>query len=65
MRVTLRAARVNRGLKQSEAAERLGKNKKTIYLWETGKAKPSLDMVEPICNLYGVSYDEIDWNRTG
>lgn len=61
----MRAARVNRGLKQSEAAKLLGKNKKTVYMWENGKAKPSLDMVEPICKLYGVSYDEIDWNRTG
>lgn len=64
MRLSLRSARVNRGLTQEETAKSLGKTKKTIASWENGKTKPSVDMVEPICKLFGVSYDDIDWNRS-
>ena len=37
-KITLRAARVNADMTQDEAAERMGKSKQTIVIWETGKA---------------------------
>ena len=61
MRLTIKAARVNKGLTQADMAAALHVNKKTVSSWETGKAKPSLDKVEPICALLGVKYDDIKW----
>lgn len=65
IRMSLRAARVNRGLLQRESAEALGVNKRTIVSWENGETKPSTKYIEPICNLYGCTIDDIDWNRAG
>ena len=61
MKISLKAARVNKGLTQSEVAKTLNVGKKTVGSWENGKTKPSIAMVEPICILYGVTYDDIDW----
>lgn len=65
MKMSLKAMRVNKGLSQKESADALHVNKKTISYWESGRTKPSIEMVEPICQLYGCSYDDIDWTRTG
>ena len=61
MRISLRAARINAGYTQEAAGKALNVAKKTIGLWEKGKTKPTIDKVEPICNLYGVKYDDIEW----
>ena len=58
----MKAARINANLTQAEMASRLGVTKKTIGSWESGKTKPKLDKVEPICSLLGVGYDDIVWN---
>jgi len=58
----MKAARINANLTQAEMASRLGVTKKTIGSWESGKTKPKLDKVEPICALLGVGYDDIVWN---
>ena len=62
MRISLKAARVNAGLTQMEVSEKLGISKKTVHSWENGKTKPKLDKVEPLCFLYGLTYDDIEWN---
>jgi len=62
MRISMKAARINANLTQAEMASRLGVTKKTIGSWESGKTKPKLDKVEPICSLLGVGYDDIVWN---
>lgn len=62
MRITLRAARINKGLTQEEVAKALNVTKKTVGSWEKGITKPKLDKIEPLCNLYGCSYDDIIWN---
>lgn len=63
MRMSLRAARINAGLKQSDAANELKVTKKTVSSWESGKTKPKIDKIDPICSLYGVGIDDIDWGR--
>lgn len=63
MRITLEAARVNVGLKQSEAAELIGVNKKTLSSWERGKSVPKSDKIPIICAVYKRHYDEIQWSR--
>ena len=62
MRITMKAARINRGLTQAEAAKALNVTKKTVGSWESGKTKPRIDKIEPICMLYERGYDEIAWN---
>lgn len=60
-RFSLKAARVNVGLSQKEAAEKLGISNKTLCSWENGKTYPDQPMIEKICVLYGVTYDLIDF----
>ena len=62
MRMTLKAARVNKNLTQEELAAALGVTKKTVGAWESGKLKPRFEKIEPICNALGVKYDNIEWN---
>lgn len=59
MEITLKAARVNAGLCQREAAKALGICTNTVYKWECGKAYPDALHIKEIEKLYGVSYDDI------
>jgi transcriptional regulator with XRE-family HTH domain len=58
-KISLKAARVNAGLTQTESAERIGVSVSTIKNWEAGKSFPNQPMIEKICEIYGVSYDYI------
>ena len=42
MKITLRAARVNRGLTQKEMASLIGVNHTTILKWEKGETYPDV-----------------------
>lgn len=57
--VTLRAARVNRGMKQADAARSIGVSSRTIYNWEIGNRFPPADKLLSLCDLYGVPMDNI------
>lgn len=61
LRISLRAARINAGLKQIDTANALKVDKKTVSSWEKGKTMPSADKVSALCSLYGMSYDNIRW----
>ena len=61
VKITLASARVNAGYSQKKAAELLGISNKTLCNWENGKSFPSQPMIEKICNLYGVTYDMINF----
>ena len=58
-RITLKAARVNAGLTQKEAAEKLNVSNKTLCSWENGLSVPKADKIDSICSLYGVGYDNL------
>ena len=60
--MTLKAARVNKGLRQVDVAEKLGVNRETVWRWENGKSMPTVDKIEPLCSLLGATYDDIEWN---
>ncbi len=60
-RISLKAARVNAGFSQKEAAKKLEISNKTLCSWENGKTYPDQPMIEKICALYGVTYDMIDF----
>ena len=61
MRISIAAARVNKKLTQEQFAEKVGVSKSTVQKWEKGSSKPSLDKIEPICNVLGMRYDDINW----
>ncbi len=59
MAMTLKAARVNAGLIQSEAAKMLNISKATLANYEKYKTIPDMEMGKRIAELYGVSVDNI------
>lgn len=59
MEITLKAARINKGFTQAQAAKSLKVSKDTIGNWERGKSYPNIKNVKDIEKLYGVSYDDI------
>lgn len=60
-KMTLKALRVNAGYTQKEVAKILGKSNKTIGNWENGEAYPNAMDIQNICELYKVSYDNINF----
>ena len=61
MRVSLKAARVNKGLRQTDVATHLNVTRGTVWRWENGKSLPTADLIEPLCQLLDVTYDDIKW----
>lgn len=60
-KLSLRAARVNKGLLQKEAAKRLQVSNKTLSSWEKGATFPTPPQIDAICVLYGVNYDDLSF----
>lgn len=61
MRITLKAARVNKGFTQKFVAAQIGVAKETVGNWESGKTMPKAGQIVELCTLYGLSYDSIKW----
>lgn len=59
MAMTLKAARVNAGLTQTEAAESLGVTKNTLSNWELGRSFPTVPQIRLIEDLYAVPFAEL------
>jgi DNA-binding XRE family transcriptional regulator len=59
LKISLKAARINAGMTQSEAANHIGVGVSTIKNWEAGKTFPSQPMIDKICEVYRVAYDNI------
>ena len=60
-KMTLRALRVNAGYTQKEVAKKMNKSNKTISSWENGESFPDPAEIDMLCDLYGVSYDHINF----
>lgn len=58
-KITLKAARVNVGLSQKEAAKLLNVSNKTLGNWENGASYPKANKVTELCALYNVRYDDL------
>jgi transcriptional regulator with XRE-family HTH domain len=61
VRVSLKAARVNKNLSQEDVAVALNVTRKTVGAWENGKSMPKVDKIDPLCAILGVNYDDIQW----
>lgn len=59
MGMTLKALRVNAGLDQREAAEKIGITPETLSNWERAKSFPNVPQICKIEALYNTSYSDI------
>ena len=59
MRLTLKMAREINGLKQSEAAEKIGVSTDTLGNYERGKSYPDIPVLRKIEEIYGIRYSQI------
>lgn len=64
MAMTLKAARVNAGLTQTEAAKQLGVTKNTLSNWELGRSFPTVPQIRLIEDLYKVPFAELEFTDT-
>lgn len=58
-KMTLKAARVNVGLSQKDAASKIGVSNKTLCKWEAGTSFPNTKKIDLLCDIYKVSYDDL------
>lgn len=59
MIVSLKAARVNAGLTQKQAAQLLNISKGTLANYESYTTSPSIELAKKIAELYGMSVETI------
>lgn len=59
MQITLKAARVNAGLTQAEAAKGLNLSKATLANYEAYKTKPDIEKAQQIARLYGTTVNNL------
>ena len=59
MSVTLKAARVNAGLTQVDAASQLGVSVQTLVNYEKNRKSPTILTAKKIALLYGVSIEDL------
>ena len=57
--MTLKEIRLKKGITQVELAKHVGISQQTISHYETGRAKPSLDVAVKLAKAFGVSVEEI------
>ena len=59
MAMTLKSARVNKGLTQVQAAALIGVRVDTLSNYERGKSYPDVPVIQKIEQVYGVPYSEL------
>lgn len=61
-KMSLAALRKNANLTQEQAAQEIGISVSTLKNWEAGKTFPKQNGIEKICEVYGISYDYINFD---
>ncbi len=51
--------RKSKNLSQEELAQKLGVTRQTVSKWETGQSTPDFGKIIPLCEIYGISADEL------
>lgn len=51
--------RKSKHLSQEEVADKLNVSRQTVSKWETNQSMPDFDKIAPLCELYGISADEL------
>ena len=55
----IRCLRTARGITQVELAHRLGVSKQSVSNWESNNIQPSIELLEKIADLFGVTTDHL------
>lgn len=61
MEITIKAARINAGFSQTEAAKELGIGKSTLLNYEYYRTVPDINTALRMAELYGTTIDHIRW----
>lgn len=61
MPMTLKAARINKGLTQKEAAKEIGIRVDTLSNYERGNTYPDIPILKNIEKVYEIGYNDIIW----
>lgn len=59
IKISMAAARVNAGLRQIDAAKKIGVSLTTIKNWEKGHTSPKYKQIDTICKVYEIPVDNI------
>lgn len=62
-KITLKAARINAGYSQKEAASILGINPDTLRTYENGRVIPKWDVVDKMRELYRLPLDLLKFGK--
>lgn len=57
--MNLKNLRMSKKLTQKQLAERLGVERTTVSMWETGNSSPSLEILKKIAQVLECSIDEL------
>lgn len=63
MAISIKAARVNAGMRQTDVALALHKSRSTIQGYENYTRKVDIVTAQAMAALYGVSVDDIIWTQ--
>lgn len=64
-KISLKAARVDAGLTQDEAARRLGMSRQNLIALERQPEKASVKEINALASLYGFKVEDIDFKILG
>lgn len=56
---TIKKLREEKGITQSELAEKIGVTSKAVSKWETSKGLPDISLIESLCEILGISVVEL------
>lgn len=59
MKISIKGARVEKNMTQSQVGKEMGVTKDTISNWERGKTSPTGKQLLKLCELYDVSPSDI------
>lgn len=59
MGITLKAARINKGLTQKQAAKCIGVRVETLAKYEKGKTFPNVPILQKIEHVYEIEYKDL------
>lgn len=59
MKISLKAARVNRGLTQQKVAKLLDIDAGTLQRWENGQSAPNIKKVQEMLLIYNVKIEDL------